>query len=54
MKWFNLSPGKEIGNIKALIREAVLDGEISNTFEAAKKLAYSYAKENGIIELKDD
>lgn len=54
MKWFNLSPGKEIGNIKALIREAVLDGEISNTFEAAKKFAYVYAKENGIIELKDD
>jgi len=54
MKWFNLSPGKEIGNIKALIREAVLDGEISNTFEAAKKLAYGYAKENGIIELNDD
>ena len=54
MKWFNLSPGKEIGKIKALIREAVLDGEISNTFEAAKKLAYDYAKENRIIELKDD
>ena len=49
MKWFNMEPGKEIGIIKAIIREAVLDGQISNTFEAAKDLAFDYAEKKGII-----
>jgi len=35
MKAFNLGPGKEIGLIKNAIREAILDGIISNNLEEA-------------------
>ena len=52
MDWFDLKPGKEIGLIKTFIRESVLDGTISNTFEAAKELAYKYAADQGIIKEK--
>ncbi len=38
MKTFNLPPGKEIGIIKTAIREAILDGVIINTFDAAYQL----------------
>ena len=52
MDWFDLRPGKEIGLIKTFIRESVLDGTISNTFEAAKELAFKYAADQGIIKEK--
>ena len=48
MEWFGLAPGREIGQLKASIREAVLDGEIPNTFEAARELAYTSAIKMGI------
>ena len=37
MKLFNLAPGKIIGSIKSEIEEAILDGKIENTHEAAKQ-----------------
>ncbi len=48
MEWFGLPPGKEIGQIKMAIREAVLDGQIPNTFDDARKLAYDIAASLGI------
>ena len=38
MNYFNLKPCKEIGIIKEAIKEAILEGEISNDYKSAFKL----------------
>lgn len=48
MKTFNLQPGKEVGIIKTTIREAILDGDISNDYEAAYQLMLKTGSELGL------
>ena len=48
MSTFNLQPCGEIGTIKNRIKEAILEGEIPNDFETAKKLMLKIGEELGL------
>lgn len=48
MKAFDLKPCEEIGIIKSRIKEAILEGEIPNDFETAKKLMFAIGEELGL------
>ena len=49
MKYFNLKPCKEIGLIKDAIKEAILEGEIPNDYEAAFNLMLKKGNEIGLV-----
>jgi putative nucleotidyltransferase with HDIG domain len=48
MQVFDLPPGRMVGEIKNAIREAILDGKISNTFDEAYQVMVEKAKELGL------
>ncbi|WP_034040991.1 CCA tRNA nucleotidyltransferase [Wocania ichthyoenteri] len=48
MKTFNLKPSREIGVIKETIKEAILEGDIPNEYEAAYQLMLKEGKRLGL------
>ncbi len=50
MEAFGLKPGREVGTIKNAIREAILDGDISNNREEAYRFMIEKGKEMGLKE----
>lgn len=51
MEVFGISPGKDIGDIKEDIKEAILNGEIGNNFEEADGLMRILAANKGLYPL---
>ncbi len=48
MQVFGLPPGRVVGEIKNAIREAILDGKISNSFDQAYQVMLTKGKELGL------
>jgi tRNA nucleotidyltransferase (CCA-adding enzyme) len=48
MKYFDIKPSKEVGMMKEAIKEAILEGEIPNEYQAAKEYMIKKADEYGL------
>ena len=48
MELFNLQPGREIGALKESVKEAILEGQIPNDFEAALEFVTQKAAKMGL------
>lgn len=54
MEMFNLRPCREIGTLKTIIKDAILDGQIPNEYEPAKALLIEEAKKLNLSVVKKD
>ncbi|WP_026953407.1 CCA tRNA nucleotidyltransferase [Algoriphagus mannitolivorans] len=52
METFGISPSKVVGEIKEEIKEAILEGKISNNPEEARKLMFEIASQKGLNPIK--
>jgi len=53
MKAFDIKPSKEVGVIKKAIREAILDGHLSNNYEDAYRFMLQKGKDLGLTQKND-
>lgn len=49
METFGLPPSKEVGELKTVLREAILDGVVSNSLDAAYPLLLEEGRRRGLI-----
>jgi hypothetical protein len=52
MEMFNLLPSKPVGILKNALKDAMLDGEIPNTYDAAHEFLVTKAGEMGLKAIK--
>jgi poly(A) polymerase len=52
MEMFDLPPSKPVGVLKNALKDAMLDGEIPNTYEAAYDFLITKAGEMGLKAIK--
>ncbi len=53
MQIFGIGPSRKVGDLKNLIREAILEGEIENSFEAARQFMLVRALDMGLKPVGD-
>jgi tRNA nucleotidyltransferase (CCA-adding enzyme) len=54
MKLFNLQPSKEIGMLKEAVKEAILDGKITNDYQAAYDFVMKRAEKLGLKKVENN
>ena len=54
MKTFGLQPCRQIGEIKEIIKDAILDGKIQNSFDEAYDLMVASGKAMGLTQISEE